>query len=262
MTGGTLEITYANSSNEYTRECGGDFINTGTPITLHAQVFPLQNQYYENHLLLPSYVTANTILTLTRLPMVDDLVFSDITPSSFKITWSQIPFAIGYEVHLYTGDTLISSITVNATTLSYTGLVHDTTYKIGIITNADGIDYANSLESELSEVTLLPLYVLDPPRNIVLTARTETTLTFIFDPPENVGGLTGYTVNCNNVNYQVDKDNRIVTVTNLTEDVEYIVWFKSNGDKLNYDDSVAISVKATPMREKLRYYNAQTDSDS
>lgn len=33
-TGGTVEKSFVNSSNDYTRECGGENIQTGTPITL------------------------------------------------------------------------------------------------------------------------------------------------------------------------------------------------------------------------------------
>lgn len=222
-TGGTIEITNANSSNNYTRECGGVEIQTGTPITLWAKVYPLSDQYYDNHLLLPSFVTSNTIFTLTRLSPVTVITFSDITPSSFKVSWNQVSNAVGYEVHLYLNDELLSSTTTNGSALTYTNLMHETTYKIGIITNADGINYANSLESEKASVTLLPLYFLDPPRNIVLTARTETTLTFVFDPPASVEGLTGYTVACNDQSYTVDKNNRIITITNLIENVDYIV---------------------------------------
>ena len=221
-------------------------------------------KYLDNKDIQVDYVdyTSKTILTLTRLfPPTLIIVAEETTPSAFKVVWNEIENAIGYEVHLYTGDTLISSVTINSTSLTYTGLVHETTYKVGAISNADGIDFANSLESELVSVTLLPLWRLDPPRNIVLTARTQTSLTFIFDAPASTEGLTGYTVECNNVSYEVNKDNRIVNITGLIEDVEYTVYFKSNGDKLNYDDSRKESVTATPMRDAFRYYNAYTNSD-
>ena len=37
----------------------------------------------------------------------------------------------------------------------------------------------------------------------------------------------------------------------MSENIEYTVWFKSNGDKVNYDDSYSVSTTATPIRDTL-----------
>jgi hypothetical protein len=224
-------------------------------------VHPLDGSFYENHLLDASFITAKTIFTLTRLPFVSNVDISGLTPSSFVIYWDEVEHAIGYELHLYLDDEKISTTTVNTNSATYTNLKHDRTYKVGIITNADGIEYASSLESPLVEVTMLPLQKLNPPRNIVLTARTETTLTFVWDEPESVEGLVSYLVRCNGNVTTIDKNVRMVTLTNLIEDQEYTVDFASGGDQIDWGNSDWVSVSATPMREKLVYYNAFTTSE-
>ena len=197
---------------------------------------------------------------------VTTITITNLSPSSFNVVWNTVPNAIGYQVFLYLGDgdegdTPISSTTTNGSALTYTNLSADTTYSIRIIANADGIEYADSLISHAEHTHLDPLIPLDPPQNIQLVDRTESTLTFTWEPPESVVGLTGYTVSIRGVgDYVVDANTNTITLTNLREGVEYVVWFKSNGDKLDYDDSIEVSATGTPMRQTLIVSSAKFPS--
>ncbi len=166
-----------------TRECSGANIDPGTPIILWAQQTPNENEYYAGEHLLPSLFTSCTITTLSRLAPVSVITPNKLSPSSFEVSWNTVQHAIGYTVYLYLGngndgDTPISSTTTNGTALTYTNLSADTRYSIRIISNADGIEYADSLLSYSEHVDLDPLIKLDPPQNVTLTNTTNTSLTF------------------------------------------------------------------------------------
>lgn len=265
--------------NSVLKRCFDANITAGTPITLFVRTNPLPDQYFQNHLLQPSLLTSATYYTLTRLGVPQTAAFSDITPSSFKITWGAVDSAVTYETRLYKNNEPQTSVTVNEGVLfqTFTGLTHDERYEVRFVSKADNINFADSEESiPIPEenkwfVTLASLIPLEPPTNIVLQGRTSSSLTFTWDPPASVEGLTGYTVvvvldvlgeEVEIRRYTTLPNQRNITINGLTEDVEYKIKFQSNGDKINYDDSDYAVVTETPKADALRVYNNEYDSDN
>ena len=75
------------------------------------------------------------------------VAIEDTTPSSFTVIWDGVDNAVSYDVDLYKGGNLVSSTNTTEPTITYENLSYDTEYSVTIVTNADGVDYADSYES-------------------------------------------------------------------------------------------------------------------
>lgn len=89
-----------------------------------------------------------TITVTTTPAKVTGVSISDLTPSSFKATWSKVTGADGYNIYIYDYSTNKQTTLASTTSLSYTfkNLKENTKYKIAIssfVKNSNGNTYAD-----------------------------------------------------------------------------------------------------------------------
>ncbi|XP_006815244.1 tenascin-N-like, partial [Saccoglossus kowalevskii] len=198
------------------------------------------------------FVFLTTITHKVNSESVQNLVVSDITTISIRLTWN-LPSVTGtLSYYVFISPAKVDGTSSEITTSNdYTvdGLLQGTTYTFTVLLFVDGV------AGESTQVTANTLSdaVPDPPSSLTVTATTGDSISLAFTPP-TVGVYDSYRLTytpsggSESDPITINRDETTYTIDGLTSDVEYTISMVTvSGPGALAKFSTTVTTTATPV---------------